>query len=115
MESARIVDETGRTGVWKDALMEVLASAGYGVGDPADESAGLTVLLNNTGSPAHESDFRGDLLVLTIPSGAVGELEPGRTEVTGSSRLKARHRLSETDAVSAIAEEIRPLVNLFVH
>ena len=116
MPSARIIDETGRSGIWNDALREVLTSAGFGLEDPSDDSAGLTVLLNNIGAVGHESDFRGDLLVLTVPSsGGGGEDEPKRTEVMGSSRLKARHQLSEINAASGIADEIRPLVNLFLN
>ena len=115
MPSARIIDETGRSGSWIEALKEVLASAGFGLEAPDNESAGLTVLVNNTGAAGHESDFRGDLLILTVPAAGGREgKESVRTEVMGSSRLKARHQLTEINIPSVIAEEIRPLVNLFV-
>lgn len=116
MPSARIIDETGRSGIWNDALREVLTSAGFGLEDPSEESAGLTVLLNNIGTVGHEADFRGDLLILTVPAGNGSDgSEPVRTEVMGSSRLKARHQLTEITAASGIADEIRPLVKLFIH
>ncbi len=116
MPAARIIDETGRQGLWTDALKEVLASSGFGVADPADDSAGLTVLLYSSGNSGKEDSYQGDLLVLSVPQANVSDSsEPSRTEIMGSSRLKARHQLTDLAVSSALADEIRPLVKLFVH
>lgn len=116
MPVARIIDETGRTGLWTDALHEVLATAGYGMADPSDDSAGLTVLLHGIDDVGGENQYPGDLLVLSIPLEPIGdEVESSRTEVMGSVRLKARHQLSELGVISAIVDEIRPLVKLFIN
>ena len=115
MALARIIDETGVSDLWSAAIREVLAAAGFSMGAPEDDSAGFTVLLHPADTDGRESRFPGDLLVLSVPGITEGTGEDsGRTEVIGSGRLKVRHRLSESMESSAMADELRPLVNLFL-
>jgi hypothetical protein len=114
MQNARIIDETGRTGPWMDTLKEVLGAAGYGITGPDNEAAGLTVLLCPENSGNGEERYPGDLLVLSIPGKRdIPEKEASRTEVIGTHRLKARHHLKGIDVTKSLAEELRPLINLF--
>ena len=116
MPEARIIDETGRTGPWTETLREVLGAAGYGITGPENEHAGLTVLLYPEDSGTGEEQYSGDLLVLAVPrdqSGAASE--SSRTEVIGTHRLKARYHLREIQVSQALADELRPLINLFIN
>ena len=115
MPFARIIDETGREGIWTDALKDVLAAAGFGLTGGDDESAGLTILLRPEGEDGTIADYAGDLLVLSVPfPGTVPNDEAPMTEVTGSHRLKVRHRLEEQTVPGGLVDEFRPLVNLFL-
>ena len=116
MAIARIIDETGRTGPWTEALTEVLGAAGYGITVPDDEEAGLTVLLSSPpDAESTEERFFGDLLVLSVPpEGGDRPATVSRTEIVGTNRLKAWFTLSDPETADMLTKEIRPLVNLFV-
>jgi hypothetical protein len=116
MQYARIIDETGRTGPWTETLREVLGAAGYGLTEPENDNAGLTVLLYPEDTSNGEDRFTGDLLVLSIPGANISAgNERSRTEVIGTHRLKARHHLNDIQVAQSLAEELRPLVNLFLN
>lgn len=116
MPEARIIDETGCIGPWTDTLRKVLGAAGYGLTGPENEHAGLTVLLYPEDTGTGEERYSGDLLVLTVsPNQSGSGTEPFRTEVIGTHRLKARHHLKEIQVTQTLADELRPLINLFIN
>lgn len=113
--NARIIDETGRPALWTETLREVLSAAGFGITDSDSEEAALTVLLYPEDSGCGETEYGGDLLLLEVPDDDSQSLDKSlRTEVIGSHRLKARHHLTGIYIPNSLAEELRPLVNLFL-
>ncbi len=115
MAVARIIDESGRGAPWITILKESLSVSGFELTTQDDESANLTILMLSYDQEAKERLFRGDLLVLSIPSVIRPyDKEQSRMEIIGTNRIKVRYTLSDPEEGTIMPDEIKSLVKLFI-